>query len=83
MFGELLLDILLYPVAWLFGYCFLTLKFRDPIKRKEILKKDYENSYASVGTTVASQLLIGIIAVVLLMLIIGVLIGVVYFNFFK
>lgn len=83
MLGEYFSEILFFPVAWLIGYLFLHIKFPDPVKRTAILKRDYADSYARVGLEVTSQFVIGILAIILALSILGVLAEVVYLNFFK
>jgi hypothetical protein len=54
-------NILFYPFYSLFGYVFLLFKFTNDEKRKQILLKEYENSYALAGRIIASQFFIVIL----------------------
>ena len=56
-------DLFFYPVYALTGYIFLVFKFSKEEKRKDILKKQYDDSYAVAGKIILGQAFAGILAI--------------------
>lgn len=62
-------------IYYFFGYIYMWIRFRNKERIKEILKRDYENSYQTVGLLIVWKP-IGIIFLVLIAcMIIAIIIG--------
>jgi hypothetical protein len=78
-----LIDLFFYPAQFIIGYIFICFKYKDKEQRKQILLKEYDDSYATAGSIITGQIVIGIFAVFLAGCIISVLVGLVYTYLIK
>ena len=63
---------IIYP---LIGWIYIWLRYRDKEKVIKNLKEKYDNSYYSVGATIAMQFILGILGVLLVTFLIVIIIS--------